>query len=354
MDEARSRLAAFVGADDADVAFVTNATTGVNTVLRSLRFEPGDEILLDDHEYNATVNAAQAAADRDGARIVVADVPLPLTAADQVVAALLERVTPRTRLLVVSHVTSPTALVFPIERIVAEFQGRGIDVLIDGAHAPGMLPLDLDALGAAYYTGNHHKWVCGPKGSGFLHVRRDRQAGIRPLVISHGANDPRTDRSRFRLEFDWLGTTDPTPHLAVPVALEFMASLLPGGWPAVMAANRALALRGRELVERALRVRAAAPAEMIGSMAAVLLPPGDPGAPVYSPLDDDPLQGALRERHAIEVPILPWPQAWQAIAAGRTRARVLRISAQLYNRLEEYERLGAAVASLLAAEAGAS
>ncbi|HEV8675350.1 MAG TPA: aminotransferase class V-fold PLP-dependent enzyme [Methylomirabilota bacterium] len=338
LDAARAALGAFLGADADDLAFVPNATAGVNTVLRALRWGPTDEVLTTDHAYNACRNAAVAAAERDGGRVVVAAVPFPLDSPDRVLEAVLARVTPRTRLALLDHVTSPTGLVFPIARLVAELAARGVDTLVDGAHAPGMVPLDLRALGAAYYAGNAHKWLCAPKGAAFLHVRRDRQSAIRPLSISHGANSPRTDRSRFRLEFDWMGTDDPTPYLSVAEAIRYLGLLLPGGWPAVMARNRELALAARQQLAEALGTPLPCPDEMVGALAALPLPeatqPPSPATPRR-----DPLQDALFARFGIEVPVMVWP------AFPR---RLIRVSAQLYTGPADFARLAEALKSLLA------
>ena len=336
---ARGELGRFVGADPDDLAFVANATGAVNAVVRSLHFAPGDELLTDDHEYNATINVLRHVAERDGARVVVAAIPFPVASEDDVVDALLGAVSDRTRLVLVSHVTSPTALVFPIERIVAALAERGIETLVDGAHAPGMLPLDLDRLGAAWYTGNLHKWVCAPKGAAFLHARRDRQPGIRPNTISHGANaaiedEPAGGRTRYRAEFDWQGTLDPTAWLAVPEALRFVGGLVDGGWPEVMARNRALTLRARATLAGALGLDEGvpAPASMLGSMVALPLPASGPLAATgggSSPLDTDPLQQRLLDEHRVEVPIYPWPvPAAQSAGPGR---RLIRVSSALHN-----------------------
>ena len=335
LDVARAELAAFIGAAPANVAWVSNATAGVNAVLRSRAWNAGDELLATDHTYNACRNVLDLVAVQSGARVIVARIPFPLASAAQVVDALLECVTSRTRVALVDHVTSPTGLVLPIEQIVRELAARGVDVLVDGAHAPGMLPLDVTRLGAPYYAGNCHKWICAPKGAGFLYVRPDRQPEVRPVVVSHGANSPRRDRSRFLLEFDWMGTDDPTPALCVPEALRFMDALLPGGWSELRARNRALALQARSRLCEALEVPQPAPEDMIGSLAAVPLPPGNWLS--ASPLYTDPLQQTLLERWNIEVPIVPWPAA---------PARLVRISAQAYNAPEQYERLAAALRAL--------
>jgi isopenicillin-N epimerase len=190
LDRSRQALADLVGADARDLVFVRNVTEAVNSVLRSLRFAPGDEILTTDHDYNACRNVVEFVAERAGAKVVVASVPLPIESPEEVVDRVMAAVTDRTRLAVLDHIASPTAVVFPIEELVRQLDGRGVDTLVDGAHAPGMVPLGLDRLGAAYYTGNCHKWLCAPKGAGFLHMRRDRQEGLHPAVISHAYNRP--------------------------------------------------------------------------------------------------------------------------------------------------------------------
>ncbi|MET0552299.1 MAG: aminotransferase class V-fold PLP-dependent enzyme [Vicinamibacteria bacterium] len=325
--EARAEVAAFLGAQAQDLAFVGNATGGVNAVLRGLELQPDDEILVTDHAYSACRKAAQFVARRRGARLVTATVPFPIDSADTIVERVLAGVSPRTRLALLDHVTSPTGLVFPIERLVAELRERGVDTLVDGAHAPGMVPLALDALGAAYYTGNAHKWLCAPKGTAFLHVRRDRQTAVHPLVISHGY-DPEQDGRRFVEEFDWTGTSDATGWLVLPECLRYLAGLLPGGWPEMQARNRALALRARDLLCDALGTAAPAPDALIGSLASVPLPAARPDAPAAA-LDFEQLALWTRTR-GVESWFFPWP------VAGGT---LCRASAQVYNDEGQYVRL---------------
>jgi isopenicillin-N epimerase len=325
LDEARSQLADFIKIDADDLAFIPNATVGVNTVLRSLNFEPDDEILITNHTYNACRNAAEFVAHRTQAKIIVADVPFPLNSPQQIVEAILEKVSLHTKLALLDHVTSPTALIFPIEILIRELTHRGVDTLVDGAHAPGFVPLDLRSLGTTYYTANCHKWLCATKGAGFLYVRKDKQSDIRPLTISHGANSPRRSRSRFRLEFDWMGTIDPTPYLCVPEAIRFMGSLLDGGWSALRMRNRELAIAARQILCDTLGVAIPCPDEMIGSMASIPLG--------KLPLAWDALQAKLMDEFKIEVPIVPWIDG----------SCFVRISAQFYNRLEQYQYLAEAL-----------
>ncbi len=344
LGEARRAVGAFLGADPEGLAFVPNATSGVNAVLRSLAFEPGDELLTTDHEYNATLTTLRAVAARDGATVVVAPLPFPTTGPDQLAAELLAGVTSRTRLAVLSHVTSPTALILPVAGIVAALAARGIDTLVDGAHAPGMLPLDLDGLGAAYYAGNGHKWLCGPKGAGFLWVRADRRDRIHPTIVSHGANDPATDRSRFRLEFDWVGTADPTAALTLPAAIDWVGRLDAGGWPAVMVANHALALAARDRLVAALGVEPPAPDELLGSMAAI------PLRGLTTDADARRVQLDLVDA-GIEVPLTGWPvRGARPNVADPPREVLLRVSAQRYVGDEDIDRLVVALGRYATAE----
>lgn len=332
LDVAREALAEFVGADPAGLVFVPNATSGVNTVLRSLeaefRADPGCELLVTDQEYNACRNALDVVAEKTGAKVVVVDLPFPCAGPEEVFDALFEKVTERTKLVLIDHVVSQTAMVLPVRRIVEELNDRGVESLIDGAHGPGMVDVDLRSLGATYYTGNCHKWICAPKVAGFLWVCEDRRDVVRPLVISHGANAALGGRSRLHAEFDWVGTIDPTAYLCVPKAIEVMGELLPGGWDELRAANRALAVEAQELLCGALGIDAPCPEGMIGSMVSVPLP--DSGAdaqPPAVPMYVDPLQDLLLEKYGAEMPIFPWP--------GFPR-RVLRVSCQAYNSSAQY------------------
>lgn len=336
LDDARAALSAFLGANPQDLVFVDNATTGVNTVLQSLSLAPGDEVLITNQEYNACKNALNEVARRTGAKVVVVDLPFPTGGAD-LVAPLTSAVTDKTRLVMIDHVVSQTGLVLPIDDIIAFMNARGVETLIDGAHAPGMIPLNLEALGATYYTGNCHKWMCTPKGVAFLHVRHDRRGSIRPLVISHAANAPVSPEERFQREFDWVGTRDPSGVLTLPFAISYMEGLVEGGWDAIMAHNHGLALEAQSILVDALGIELPCEPERVGSMVSLPLPDGHMTSHP-SPLYLDPVQDVLLEQHGIEVPIIPWP------APPR---RLIRLSAQIYNKRAEYERLARVLPGLL-------
>lgn len=337
LDVARQRVAEFVGADTQDLAFVASATAGVNTVLASFDFGPRDEILIANQTYPACRNAAVSWAARAGASAVSVDLPFPLRSATEVVEAVLGGLTPRTRLALLDHVTSPTGLVLPVAELVNELRSRGIVTLIDGAHAPGMLPLDLRALGADYYVGNLHKWVCGPKGTAFLWAQRERQSTLRPLVVSHGMTAQRDDRSRFLLEFDWVGTQDHGGILALPTALDFLSDVLPGGIPEVMARNHEVALAGQRELLAVLGGEPPSPESMVGSMATVLLPDAreiraNPRSPFVEPLHSQLVARGFQ----VPVSLFPAPPKQQ-----------VRISAQLYNHMDQYRQLARALNDLI-------
>jgi isopenicillin-N epimerase len=329
LDRAKESLGSFISAPSPDLVFLPNATWGINTILRSLPWVAGEEILITNHTYNACSNAVNFLQQSYGVIVKQAFIPFPLTDASQIREAILEQITPQTKLALLDHVTSSTALIFPLDTLISELHQRGVDTLVDGAHAPGFLPLDITALAPTYYTGNCHKWLCAPKGSAFLYVRPDKQKIIRPLVISHGANSPRSDHSRFQLEFAWLGTDDPTAYLCVPAAIEWLGNLFPQGWPQLLRHNYDLTRKARHLLGATLEIPPPAPESLLGSMATLPL-----GKISLLPLE---LYQKLREEYAIEVPIIPW----------ENQQVLIRISAQVYNHLEQYEYLAATLKKIL-------
>ena len=324
LDAARAALAAFVHADPERLVFVPGATTGVALALGAAAIDAGDEIVTTSHVYPACRNQLTRLAATRGARLVIVETPLPFDA-DALVERIAGAITTRTRLAVLDHITSATALVYPLARLLPLFTARGIPVLVDGAHAPGQLALDVDALvtlGATWYVGNNHKWLCGPKASGFLVAAPSAIAAIHPLVTSHGATPSYGPANRFHAELDWSGTHDPCAQLAVPSAIATIAAE-GGDWPAVHARNHALALALRDRLGGA---RLAAD-DAIGSMVAVpiVLPPG------LAPL-------ALEKRllaDGWEVPIVDFPG--QAL---------VRVSAHLYNHVAQADDLARKLAEV--------
>jgi len=317
------RVARRLGGEAADWVFCENATAAVNGVLQSLDLGPGDEILTTSHAYGAVAKAMALTIERRGATLSVADVP-PLPAnADEVADAIAAQLGPRTRILVIDHITSATALVFPVRRITERARAAGVPVLVDGAHAPGQIALDVPALGADWYTGNAHKWLFAPRGCGILWTHPRRQGSTRPAVLSHG-----TDRG-YTAAFDWIGTRDPSPWFCFETA----ACAHDGfGGEMLRAGNRKLAAEAAEETASVLGAAIAGPASMRGSMAALLLKPNydDPeGAALY--------RRRLASEHRIMVPVYVFASAlW------------LRISAQIYNVPDDYHRLARACREMLA------
>ncbi len=316
MLDVRVALAAELGADPEDIVGVVNATFGLNVVAQSLNLQPGDEILTTDHEYGALEKTWAFVARKTGARIVEMPVPIPLVSAEQFTQAVMAGFTDRTKVLFLSHITSPTALLFPIEELVAEARRRGVISVIDGAHTPGHIPLDLDALGADFYSGNCHKWMMAPKGSAFLHARRDMQAMINPLVISHawtpesnqpGAKGP-FGGSAFVEEFEVQGTRDPAAWLTVPAAIAFGKE---HHWASVAAYCHGLAMETAERVAKLTGLAPLSTSQLCApQMVAMPVPNCDPVA----------LKATLMEKYHIEIPVFNWHEH-----------TIVRLSVQGYN-----------------------
>jgi isopenicillin-N epimerase len=324
LDLARAELAAFVGSRVEDLAFAHNATDGANAVLRSLlpTFKPGDELLTTSQAYRAVRQTMVYVAGLSGATVVDAAVPFPIADAEEVTRAIACAITPRTAFAVIDHITSPTGVIFPIKQIIALFKERGIPVLIDGAHTPGQIPLNLDTLGADYYVGNCHKWLYAPKGAALLWVDKKHQSKIHPTVISHylGAG--------YQTEFGWTGTQDPSAFLSVPAGIEFHRKLAAAGSHEY---TRKMLLGARNAITTALGVPIAAPEDMLANLCTFMLP-NDPDA------TDEHVQhlhDALFNEYRIEVPAMN--------ANGKL---CVRASSQVYNDRSDFDVLKTALVAL--------
>ncbi len=322
---AREELAKFVGVPASDLIFAENATFAMNHVATSFQLSSGDEVLLTDHEYGAVLRIwERACRNANTSPPVIATLPRPLTSVEEVVASLVRCVTPRTKLLVVSQITSATAVTLPVKEICAAMRELGVAVCIDGPHAVAQLDLDLDALGCDYYCASLHKWLCAPLGSGFLYVAPHRQPTMQPANISWGRVYAE-DRSTWDDEFIWSGTRDPSGWLSVPAAIEFLEQI---GLEAFRARTHHLAQYARRELQALFNLPPLMPDDIAwyGCMAHVQLPPGDAKS----------LQRALWDEHRIETPIIAWDNS-----------RWIRVSCHLYNTKSEIDRLVAAVAELL-------
>ncbi|GHO47883.1 aminotransferase class V-fold PLP-dependent enzyme [Ktedonospora formicarum] len=324
--EAREPLAAYLGTQADNIVFVNNTTVGVNIVARSLALKPGDEVLATDHEYGASDRTWRFQCTQRDIRYINQPIPLPLESEEQMVEHLWQGVTPRTKVIFVSHITSPTALTFPVARICERARAEGILTVIDGAHAPGQVPLNLDELGADFYIGNCHKWLCAPKGSAFLYANPERQALLQPLIVSWGYESLNPGPSLFQDHFGWLGTDDPAAYLSVPSAIAFQRE---HNWDSVRAACHDLAIHARQEVNKLFGTKPISPddATWWSQMVAIQVPDGDATT----------LHRQLREEWNIEIPITPWN--------GR---RFIRVSIQAYNKPADVERLLTALRAIFA------
>lgn len=326
LGDAKAVVGPFLGVNACDVAFVTNATDAINAIVRSLPFRAGDEILTTSHVYGAVRKSLRYVADRTGATVVEAKLGLPLTGPGDVTNCVAAHLSTRTKLVVIDHVTSPTALVFPVREIVDLCKSRGVDVLVDGAHAPGMLDLNIESIGATYYVGNLHKWTCAPKGAGFIWVSPAAQSRIHPTVISHQYGEG------FAEEFSWQGTRDFSPWIAAAEAIRFLGEF---GWDRIRSHNRAMAVWAQQLLCEMWDVRPLSPLDgsMLGSMVTVPLPEQEV---VRSLGTFDKLAARLYRDDKIEVPVIDWSDRW-----------FVRCSCQVYNTPEQYEKLGRAVLKIV-------
>ncbi len=317
---ARQDLAAYVGADPLNLVFIPNATFGVNVIARSFDLQPGDEILTSNHEYGACENVWEFLSQKNGYKMVQVEIPLPLPSEDQMVDILWSGVTERTRLIFLSQITSPTAVRLPVEEVCKRAKDASIPVLIDGAHAPGQIKLDLQTMGADFYTGNCHKWMLAPKGAAFLHIQPEYQDFIQPLVISWGwgENCPYESDSRLQAILEWWGTKDPAAYLSVPAAIRFQEKY---NWELIRRKCQEMLVELLEKIEEVTGLPSiyGETQDNFVQVGAALLP---------ADAKSEKLQSWLYDNYRIEIPVIHWGDQW-----------LIRPSVQGYNTQEDLDRL---------------
>jgi isopenicillin-N epimerase len=327
LDDVRGRMSELLRADESGAVFVANATSGTATVISSLSrtFDAGDELLTTDHRYGAVITQLERAAAERGTTTEIAHVPLDVTDSAQVVTAIAERITARTKLLVVDGIASLSGFVFPVQEIVAAAHERGVPVLVDAAHAPGQIDVDLAAIGADFWVGNLHKWICSPRAAAYLHVAPQWRDAVRPMSASHGFT------GNLHEAFDWTGTFDPVTVLAVPAALDFWDRS--GGWDEVRRRQRAIVDDGAARVAAALGTDVPISGDFTAAMRLARLPV------TLDPAAARRVETSLSEKYRIEVSLMPLHgESW------------VRVCGQIYNEPSDYERLGEALKELLETE----
>ena len=326
--KSKRALADFVSISPHDMVFVQNTTTGVNQILTSFPFKKGDEWLVTSHAYGACMNAIKHFAHRNKIVLKTADIPFPVKNDEEILIAIGQMISSKTKLALIDHITSATGMIFPIKEVIDLLHAHGVKVIVDGAHAPGMIPLNITELDADFYVGNCHKWMCAPKGSAFMYVKREFQESVKPLVISHFNDTDLNGDSHWSNQFMWDGTHDFSQYLCVGDTIEFMNSLHPHGWQGIMDHNHKLAWQGAQLIAEKLNIELPLGEKYIGSLVNIPMPDGEEGFPKFN--ETCPLKKILFEKYKIEVPIFFFPAA---------PIQWLRISAQLYNSVEQYEYL---------------
>lgn len=319
--EARAALGKFLNADADDLIFVPNATLGLNTIIKSLKLEPGDEILTTNHEYGALNNAWAFMAQKTGAKYINYPMPLPVTTHAAFVEDFWKGVTPKTKVIYISHITSPTALIFPVKEICRRAREAGILSIVDGAHVPGQIPLDLTDIDADFYSGNLHKWLCAPKGCAFFHARRDKQSMVDPLVISHGWTDP-----SFIVQNQWQGTRDISAFLSVPAAIKFFED---NNWAEVRATCHELAREARKQISAMTGMPPVSPDSEEWFSQMVM-------CPIPADSDVSAIKTRLYDEFRIEIPQIDW-NGWKAV----------RVSFQAYNTSDDLETLLSGLQTIL-------
>lgn len=333
-DDTREALAKFVNVRGEDLVLVSNGTFAVATVLNNLELSPGDEILVTDHEYMATMNELGKICRATGAVVTIAKIPFPAVTPEAVIESVVEAMTERTKLVMVSHIASASALILPVKEIVAVANERGILSFLDGAHTPGQIDLDISDIDPTWYAASCHKWLATPKGTGFIYTSPNRQDGFKPVVLSCREHEKRADRKAYLCDFDYVGTNDYTGNLVVPVAIAHMGAQLPGGWDELRQRNHDLVVHGAKLICDAIGIEQDVPESMIGTMVGVPLP----GDCETGSLMGEGLWDRLYLNHGIQVPIWDLPGV---------HPRVMRVSAQLFNTVGDFEKLAGALAEEL-------